>query len=159
VSDTTQYLTLGADREVFGVPVDYVREILDMRPVAHLPHAPEYLLGIIDVRGRSVPIVDLRCKLGLAPAETTANTRIVVLEIPLAGRETTLGLVADRVFEVTGLDSERIEAPPDIGTRWRSDYITGIGRRGDEFVIVFDLARLFAAEEAALVGGAAKQAA
>ncbi len=147
-----QFVTLGIEREVFAVPVEAVLEILDMQPICRVPDAPPYLLGLIDVRGRSVPTIDLRIKLGLAPKPTSEDTRILVLEVAVAGRRLTLGLVADRVFEVTALDGDGIEPPPDIGTCWRSDHISGIGRRGDEFVILFDLSRLFASEEAALLG-------
>jgi purine-binding chemotaxis protein CheW len=99
-----------------------------------------------------VPVIDLRVKLGLGATAATEHTRILVLEIPLRGRELTLGLIADRVFEVMALDLKQVEQPPEIGVRWRSDYIAGVGRRGDGFVIIFDLARLFSGEEAAYLG-------
>src|SRR6185437_1750092 len=103
MTEVAQYVTLGIDREVFAIPVESVQEILDMREVSRMPHAPTYLLGITDVRGRSVPVIDLRTKLGLPSVPTTANTRILVSEVPIDGRSMVLGLVADRVFEVTGL--------------------------------------------------------
>lgn len=154
MANVMQYVTLGLGPELFGMPVENVREILDMRPVSRLPHAPACLLGIIDVRGRSVPIVDLRSRLGLEPAAVTASTRIIVLELPSAQRTLVLGVVADRVLEVMDLDTGQMEMPPEIGTRWRSDYITGIGRRGDAFVVVFDLSRLFAGDDSALIDAA-----
>ncbi len=154
-----QFVTLGIGQEVFAVPVEVVVEILDMRPAFRIPEAPPYLVGLIDVRGRGVPVVDLRIKLGLPPVPHGESTRILVLDVPLSGRKLALGLVADRVYEVTGLDGREIEPPPDIGVRWRSDYIRGVGRRGDGFVIVFDLSRLFSAEEAALLGASAGTAA
>src|SRR5258708_9128452 len=147
-----QFVTLGIEQEVFAVPVEAVVEILDMRPMFRLPDAPSYLAGLIDVRGRGVPVIDLRVKLGLAATAATENTRILVLEIPLGGRRLTLGLIADRVFEVMALDLAQVEPPPDIGIAWRADYISGIGRRGDGFVVIFDLARLFSGEETALLG-------
>jgi purine-binding chemotaxis protein CheW len=146
-----QFVTLGIEQEVFAVPVETVQEILAMRTLFRIPDAPPYLAGLIDVRGRGVPVIDLRVKLGLPPAQATENTRILVLEVPASGRTLVLGLVADRVFEVAALDAKQIEPPPDIGVKWRSDYISGIGRRGDGFVIIFDLSRLFSAEEAALL--------
>lgn len=151
----TQFVTMGVDREVFAVEVDAVQEILDAREIARLPNAPDFLLGLIDVRGHSVPVLDLRLKLGLPAADVTENTRIVVLDVDCGGRRLLLGLLADRVFEVTGLDQDAVEPPPEIGTRWRSEYIRGIGRRGSDFVIVFDLARLLSGEEAALLRKAA----
>lgn len=149
--DGSQYVTLGIDREVFAVEVHRVREILDVPPIAQLPNAPAYLLGVIDVRGECVPVVDLRLKLGFPQGERTTHSRILVLEIALAERRVVLGLLADRVFEVTPLDGGGVEAPPDIGVRWRSEYIQGIGRRGASFVVVFDLARLFSTDEVALM--------
>ena len=111
-----------------------------MRPMFRLPEAPPYLAGLIDVRGRSVPVIDLRVKLGLPATTATETTRILVLEIVIDGRSLALGLIADRVFEVMALDVRQVEAPPDIGVKWRSDYISGVGRRAGGFVIIFDLA-------------------
>ena len=128
------------------MPVETVVEILDMRPVFRIPEAPACLAGLIDVRGRGVPVIDLRVKLGLPAAAATAHTRILVLEIPVGGRQLALGLIADRVFEVMALDLAQVEPPPDIGAAWRSDYIRGVGRRGGGFVVIFDLARLFSPE-------------
>lgn len=154
LQDGTQYVTLGIDREVFAVEVDRVREILDVCPITRIPYAPPFMLGMIDVRGHSVPVIDLRVKLGLPAAEATAQTRIVVLEIEARGRQITMGLLADRVFEVTPLDSQTMEPPPDVGIHWRSEYIRGVGRRGDSFVIVFNLSKLFSGDEIAFIGPA-----
>jgi purine-binding chemotaxis protein CheW len=151
-STIAQFVTLGIEQEVFAVPVETVQEILAMRTLFRVPDAPGYLAGLIDVRGRGVPVIDLRIKLGLKAAPATESTRILVLEVPICGRTLVLGLLADRVFEVAAIDAGQIEPPPDIGVRWRSDYISGVGRRNDGFVIIFDLARLFSAEEAALLG-------
>lgn len=151
-----KFVTLGVEREIFAVGVEAVREILDPRPMAALPHAPAFLSGIIDVRGDAVPVLDLRRKLGLAPAPLTEHTRIVVIEVPMPGRDLVLGLLTDRVFEVTELDDDSAGEAPDIGVRWRSDYIRAIGRRQGRFVIVFDLARLFGSEEAALLAEVAE---
>lgn len=150
-----QFVTLGIDREVFAVPVETVVEILDMRNLFRVPDAPPHMAGLIDVRGRAVPVIDLRVKLGLPTASVTETTRIMVLEIQLNQRQLVLGLIADRVFEVAPLDRAQMEPPPDIGTRWRTEYIRGIGRRGDSFVIVFDLVRLFGSDEPALLNLAA----
>jgi purine-binding chemotaxis protein CheW len=151
--DGAQYVTLGIDREIFAVDVDKVREILDARPIARVPYAPPFMLGMIDVRGHSVPVIDLRIKLGLPAAEPTEHTRIIVLDIENRGKTLTMGVLADRVFEVTSLDDHAMEPPPDVGTHWRSEYIRGVGRRSESFVIIFDLPRLFSNEEAALIVG------
>jgi purine-binding chemotaxis protein CheW len=152
VEESRQYLTMGVNREIFAVDVRMVNEILDMRPLAHLPNAPGFVVGMIDVRGRSVPVLDLRAKLGLSRSETTLRSRIVVLEAEVDGRNLLLGLLADQVYEVTSLDQDEVEPPPDIGVRWRSEYISGLGRRNGAFVIIFNLARLLTSDEAALLG-------
>ena len=146
-----QYVTLGLDSELFAVEVHRVREILDLPAIARLPNAPPFLLGMIDLRGQCVPVIDLRGKLGLPAAARTAQTRILVLEVEVAGRQLVLGLLADRVLEVTPLDGGTVEPPPDIGTRWHSEYIEGVGRRGDSLVVIFDLTRLFSTDEVALI--------
>jgi purine-binding chemotaxis protein CheW len=99
-----------------------------------------------------VPVIDLRGKLGLPSVPMTENTRIVVLDVPLGGTFRTMGIIADRVIEVTALAEQDLEAPPEIGVRWRSDYIRAIGRSKGAFVIIFDLSRLFSSEETALLG-------
>ncbi|KAA0594824.1 purine-binding chemotaxis protein CheW [Azospirillum lipoferum] len=151
--EPAQYVTIGIDREVFAIEVGIVREILDLQPITRLPHAPPFLVGMIDVRGQGVPTVDLRVKLGLPAVPPTANTRIIVLDVPQQGQEAslTVGVVADRVFEVTSLDGQDLETPPQVGGRWRSDCIQAIGRSNGTFVIVFDIARLFAQDDVALL--------
>jgi purine-binding chemotaxis protein CheW len=154
----SQFVTLGIEREVFGVPVEAVLEILDMQPLFRVPEAPAYMLGLLDLRGRSVPVLDLRTKLGLPSIPPTETTRILVLEVEVSGRPLVLGLVADRVFEVLALGAHEIEPAPDIGVRWRSVYIRGVGHRDARFVIIFDLPRLFSTEGIALTAAAAEPA-
>ena len=156
MTEKAQYVTLGVAEERFAVPVERVREILQVQPVARMPNAPPYFLGMIDVRGQGVPVVDLRLKLGLDAGRDSENTRIIVLQVVVEGRDLTLGLKTDRVFEITALDGDRLEPPPEIGTRWRSDCIAGIGRRNGTFVTVFDLSRLFAVSEVALMAPSAE---
>jgi purine-binding chemotaxis protein CheW len=146
-----QFVTLGIGTETFGIEVTAVREILEVRPITRLPQCPPYLLGMIDVRGSTVPVIDLRSKLGLPPTDASEHTRILVLDIPGDAGSRVLGLLTDRVFEVTSLDEQVMQPPPDIGVRWRSDYIKGLGRRGEAFVVVFNLQRLFSTDETALI--------
>lgn len=147
----TQFVTLGVDRETFALPVETVREILDMREISKLPNAPSQLLGMIDVRGIAVPVIDLRTKFGLPQIDATPNTRILVLETVTQGRKTLIGLVTDRVFEVTNLDDDRLDPAPETGCRWNSNHIAGVGRRGDKFVVVLDLERLLADDTPTLI--------
>ena len=159
MAQSAQYLTLGIDGELFGIDIAHVREILDMRPISKLPHAPDFLLGMIDVRGTGFPIVDLRTKLGLPRVPATEATRIIILDVELGGRSLSVGFVADRVFEVTGLDTADTMAAPEVGGRWRSNYIAGIGRKGEAFVILLDLERLMRSDEPLLLPEAQRSAA
>lgn len=150
MADHNQYVTLGVAEEIFAAPVTKVQEILDMRTISRLPRAPENFLGIIDVRGQGVPVLDLRLTLGMAPAADTETTRIVVLSVNGATGPVTLGLRADRVFEVTVLDSDALDPPPAVNARWQDHCIEGIGRRNGAFVTVLNLDKLLGAGADAL---------
>ena len=149
-SSEAQFVTFALGEEVFAVPVGVVREILDHEDPFKIPHGPEYLLGLRDVRGQGVPVIDLRLRLGMSKTVKTPHTRMLVLDVPVGDRLLALGLVADRVFEVVPFRDEQIETAPDIGVRWRSDYIAGVVRRETGFVVIVDLARLFSDSGSAL---------
>jgi purine-binding chemotaxis protein CheW len=151
----SQYVTFALGDEVFAVEVEIVREILDYEEAFKIPNGPDYLLGLRDVRGHGVPTIDLRLKLGLSRTVPTPHTRVLVLDIPLPDRLLTLGMVADRVFEVVPFRRDQIEKAPDIGTRWRSDYIRGVVRRDTGFVVIIDLASLLSASDTAMFSAAA----
>jgi purine-binding chemotaxis protein CheW len=150
-----QCVTLGLGAEVFAVPVAFVREILDYSAPSALPEGPNYLLGLTDVRGRGTPTLDLRTKLGMSRVEPSLATRILVLDVPVDDRILALGLVADRVIEVATFEPNEIEAAPDIGVPWRSEYIKGVVRRDHGFVVIFDLPRLLTSQDAATIAQAA----
>lgn len=151
-SSESQFVTFSLDSEIFAVPVEVVREILDHEEAFKIPHGPDYLLGLRDVRGQGVPVVDLRLRLGMTKTEKTPHTRILVLDVQIGAKMLTLGLVADRVYEVIPFRREEIEGAPDIGVTWRSDYIAGVVRRNGSFVVIVDLARLFSDSGEALGG-------
>ncbi|MDB5448217.1 MAG: chemotaxis protein CheW [Phenylobacterium sp.] len=149
MAGAAQFVTLALGAEFFAVSVDHVREILDYVPPFAIPESPAYMLGLTDVRGRATPTIDLRRKLGLTPAEPTLQTRILVLDVPLEGRTLSIGLVADRVIEVATIEAEEIEPAPDIGVRWRSEYIRGVVRREGSFLVLFELSGLLTSEDVA----------
>lgn len=155
----SQFVTFSLGEEVFAVPVEVVREILDYAEAFKIPNGPDYLLGLRDVRGQGVPTIDLRLKLGLSKTIPTPHTRVLVLDVPIGSKMLTLGLVADRVFEVTPFRRDQIEAAPDIGIRWRSDYIAGVVRRESGFVVIVDLAQLLSYEDTAMLSPRTGQAA
>jgi purine-binding chemotaxis protein CheW len=151
MSTPSQFVTLGLAEEVFAVPVDYVREILDWARPSAIPEGPAYLLGLTDVRGRGTPTLDLRRKLGMTPLAPTPSTRILVVDIPLAAGSLSVGLAADRVIEVAAYMPEEIEPAPEIGVPWRNEYIRGVVRRDGGFVVLFDLVRLLTSEDVAML--------
>jgi purine-binding chemotaxis protein CheW len=118
-----------------------------MRAISRLPHAPPYVLGLTDVRGVGLLVVDLRLKFGFARAEATNRTRIIVAEAAIENKRIAIGLVADCVFAVSDLGGAALEPAPSIGSRWRADYVIGVGRDNGDFVIVLDLDRLISADE------------
>jgi purine-binding chemotaxis protein CheW len=154
LAENAQYVTLGLNGELFAAPVSVVQEILDMQPIARLPQAPANLLGMTDVRGEGIPVLDLRLTLGLPAEDDTQNTRIVVLKLDTPGRVMTVGLRTDRVFEVTVLDSETLDPPPNVTGAWREHVVAGIGRRNGAFVTVLDLDRLLTQHERSLANAA-----
>ncbi|MGW8191361.1 chemotaxis protein CheW [Sphingomonas hankookensis] len=145
-----QVVTFGLGEEVFAVPVTMVREILDYRPAFRVPNGPAWMLGITDVRGQGVPMIDLRMRLGLSAVEPTLATRVLIVDVMLADRMLSLGLVVDRVIAVATFERERLEAAPDIGLRWRSDYIAGVVREADGFVVIIDAAQVFSNDDGAI---------
>ena len=147
MTQATQYLTFGIDQERFAISVDKVQEILDLQPISRVPHAPAYVLGLMDVRGVGMLVIDLRAKFGLGRAEATNRTRVIVVEAVIDGHKSPVGLVADCVYEVTDLGGKDLDPPPAIGSRWRADYIVGVGRQGATFVIVLELDRLLGEAE------------
>lgn len=154
-----QVVTFGLGAEIFAVPVSLVREILDYRETFHIPNGPDYLLGLTEMRDQGVTTIDFRLRLGLPRAEPTPATRILVVDVPLADRTLVLGLVVDRVLEVSSIRTDQLEAAPDIGVRWPSDYISGVVKREGGFVVLVDMTKIFSAQEAALLQPPAASAA
>lgn len=149
------YLTFKLGAELFAIDVAQVREVLDLSQITRVPTAPPYMRGVVNVRGSAIPVVDLRMKFGLPETADTFNTRIVVLELPLDGDAAVVGGLADSVHEVIELDRSEIHEPPRIAMRWRADMIEGLGKKGDEFLIVLDVARVFASDAPLLVDATA----
>lgn len=143
-----EILTLALCGEAFALEAVIVREILDLIPITIVPNAPRYATGLINVRGKVVPLVDLRVRFGMTPDPTTIDTRIVVIEVIQDGEPTMVGLLADKVYEVTEIDMQAIETTPKVGMRWPPEFIRGISRRNGDFLIVLDIDRVFASEPA-----------
>ncbi len=145
-ASVTSYVTFKLDGELFAIEVARVREVLDLSEITRVPGAPPYMRGIVNVRGSAIPVVDLRRKFDLPPASDTVNTRIVVIELQLDGELVVVGGLSDSVHEVLELSRAEIGDAPHIATRWRADMIEGLGKKGDQFIMVLDIARIFASD-------------
>ncbi len=137
---TITYMTFGLGEALFALPVTLVQEILDARPVSRLPNAPSHFLGLIDVRGTSVTVMDLRQLLGEPHRDDAPDTRFVVLLVEHGGRTLPIALRVDRVIEVTTLKGDALEPVPGAGLlHWDERMVEGIGRRNGTFVTVLRL--------------------
>ena len=150
ITEIAQYLTFTLDDEVFAVNISKVREVLDFTKITKVPKTPDYLRGVINLRGSVVPVADMRLKFGLPKAEKTVNTCIVIMELSLDGDNTVLGALVDSVQEVLDLEPGQIEPAPRIGTRLKTEFIKGMGKRDDQFIIILDIDKVFSAEEIGL---------
>jgi len=143
----TQYITFRLGDELFAVNVSQVREVLDLTLITKVPTAPACMRGVVNVRGSAIPVVDLRLRFGLPTVPATVSTRILVLELDIEGETTVVGGIADSVEEVIELEPGQIGAPPTIGMRWKSELIQGIGKRGEQFIILLDINTVFSAAD------------
>jgi purine-binding chemotaxis protein CheW len=147
IKQTAQYLTFKLGEEMFALDVIQVREVLDVTAITKVPRSADFMRGVINVRGNVVPVADLRLKFGMPPTETTLDTRIVVMEITIDGDTTVLGALADSVHNVMDMTEDRIEPAPKIGARWNTQFIKGIGKYDDQFIIILDIDKVFSVEE------------
>lgn len=147
ITETRQYLSFKLDEEEFALDISKVREVLDYAKITRVPQSPEFMCGVINLRGSVVPVMDLNRKFGIRNTEKTVNTRIIIGEVSIEGEGTVMGVLADSVNEVMELEPENIEPSPSIGIRMNTDYLMGVGKREDEFVLILDIDRVFSADE------------
>jgi len=144
-----EVLTMSLQGEVFALPAGIVSEILDFVPITEVPNAQPFVGGLINVRGKVVPFADLRFKFGMDRPDATLDTRIVVIEVNLGGEPTIVGILAEKVYEVTIVAPSALEETPRIGMRWRPEFIRCIGKRENDFVIILDIDNVFAFDDRA----------
>jgi purine-binding chemotaxis protein CheW len=147
----TQYLTFVLNKEVFAVDVARVREILEMPVITKVPQVPVFMRGIINLRGNVVPVIDLHLKFGMQEAEQTVNTCIIVVEVTMDGEHIVLGALADSVQEVIEMEPSQIEAAPHIGTHLKTEFLKGMGKHNERFVMILDIDKVFSDAELAAV--------
>lgn len=152
-AESTQYLTFTLGEEVFAVDVARVREILELTTITQVPQVPPYMRGVINLRGSVVPVIDMRLKFGMSATEKTVNTCIIVVEVQMEGETIVLGALADSVQEVIEMEGGQIEPAPHIGTHLNTEFIRGMGKHDERFVMILDIDRVFSSDELAQVVG------
>ncbi|SMP53531.1 CheW protein [Desulfonatronum zhilinae] len=152
-----QYLTFTLDKELYAMDIAKVREVLEYTDITRVPRTPEFLRGVINVRGRAVPVVDMRLKFGMSRTERTVNTCIIITEVDVDGETTVLGALSDSVREVFDLEPDQIEPAPRLGTRIKTEFIEGMGKQGDEFIIILNIDKIFSADELSVVLGVGEE--
>jgi len=145
--DTSQFLTFRLAEDVFAIDVIMAKEVLDFADVTKVPQTPDYMLGVINLRGSVVPVIDMRLKFGMADVEMTRDSCIIVVEVDVDGEPITVGALADSVQEVMDMSESQIEPPPRIGTRLNTEFIKGMGNLGEKFVIILDINKVFSVDD------------
>lgn len=151
ITQTRQYLTFKLSEEIFGLDVANAREILEFTTVTKVPKTPEFMRGVINLRGSVVPVLDMRLKFGLSRTERTINTCIIVVEVTFENETTIIGALVDSVQEVFELEPDQIEPAPKIGTQLKTEFIKGMGKRDDAFIIILNIDKVFSTEDIDLV--------
>ena len=141
-----KYLTFALGPEEYGLEILKVREIIGYMDITAVPQTPHYVKGVINLRGQVIPVIDLRAKFGMEPADVTDQTCIIVVEIHTADSDFSTGIVVDHVQEVLDIDGKDIEDTPQLGSSVSTDYIMGMGKIGDSVKILLDIDRVLAGD-------------
>jgi len=158
IDRTTQYLSFNLDDELFALDISKVREVIEFTSVTKVPQTPDFMRGVINLRGGVVPVVDLKEKFGIGQTEKTINTCVIISEVSIDGDIIVLGAMADAVDEVFDLLPENIEPSPRIGSQLNTEFLRGMGKKDDEFILILDIDKVFSMDELDLVQQVGKQA-
>ncbi len=137
--EINEYLTFRLAEENFALTIGKVREVLDMTSITKVPRTPEHMRGVINLRGNVAPVIDLRLSLGVAIANDTADTCIIIVEVMSEGEPMIIGALVDSVEEVVDIPPDQIGPPPKLGSKLKSEYITGMGKSGEKFLVILDI--------------------
>ena len=143
----TQFLSFELGNEIFAIDIVKVREVIDFTALTRVPQTPQYMCGVINLRGGVVPVIDMRLKFAMAETEKTVNTCIIIAEVNVGQESTVLGAMVDSVHEVFDLSSEEIAPSPRIGTQLNTEFLKGMGMKDDEFVMILDIDKVFSEDE------------
>jgi purine-binding chemotaxis protein CheW len=138
-----RFLTFTLGKEDYGIEIKYVTEIIGIQPITQIPELPDYLKGIINLRGKIIPVMDVRLRFGKEPLAYTDRTCIIVIDI----NETSIGLIVDTVSEVVSIEDENIMSPPNAKTGFNNRYVKGIGKLGNEVKLLLDCGKILREDE------------
>ncbi len=141
------YLSFKLGDETFASNVSKVLNILEMQEITKVPKAPEYMLGVINLRGKVLPVIDTRLKFGMSPIQVTNGTCILVLNVQVENQAIMVGALVDAVEEVLEIDDKDIQESPTIGTKYRTEFILGMIESGDNFIMLLDMDMVFSLDE------------
>jgi purine-binding chemotaxis protein CheW len=147
ITETRQYLSFNLSDEEFALDISKVREVLDFTKITKVPQTPDFMKGVINLRGSVVPVIDLKDKFGVGRTDKTVLTRIIICEIEIEESTTVIGALADSVHEVMDIEPENVEPTPKIGTRLDTSFLKGMGKRDEEFILILDIDRIFTGDE------------
>jgi Chemotaxis signal transduction protein len=145
------YLTFKLGQETFGANVSRILNILEMTKITKVPKSPPYMKGVINLRGAVLPLIDTRIKFDLGETEYTTNTCILVLDIDISGESVHVGALVDSVLEVIEIDDNQIQPPPSIGSKYKSEFIEGVAKINDEFIMLLNMDMIFSTQEVSLL--------
>jgi purine-binding chemotaxis protein CheW len=151
-----KFMTFKLANEEYGLEILKVREIIGLMDITRVPCTEQFMSGVINLRGKVIPVIDLRMKFGMEACQTTDQTVIIVVQYALRGNSMTMGLLVDQVLEVLSIDGSQIEPPPEFGgMQANNDFIRGIGKSEKRVIFLLDIGRVLSADEAGTVSNAA----
>jgi len=141
------YLSFRIVSTAFCVRVEKVLNVIELMNITKVPHSPEYMLGVINLRGEVLPVVDSRIKFGFPITENTINTCIIVLDISIQNEKNHIGMLVDEVFEVFEKNNNELLSPPALGNKFKSEFIKGVFKINNDFVMFIDIDKIFSSDE------------
>ena len=147
ISNVNSYLTFKLGEEIFAANVSKVLNILEMTKITKVPKAPAYMKGVINLRGSVLPLIDTRIKFGMTETQFTTNTCILVLDIIINNESVRIGALVDAVQEVLEIDDKQVQPPPNIGSKYKSDFIEGMVKVGEEFIMILNVEQIFSTDD------------
>jgi purine-binding chemotaxis protein CheW len=141
------FLTFRCGKEYFAANVNKVLNILELSPITHVPKSPPHMIGVTNLRGSVLPVIDTRIKLNLPLSDVTTETCILVLSILIENEDVTVGALVDAVHEVVEIESSQILDPPNVGSKFKSEYINAVLKVGEQFIMLLDVDKIFVSDD------------